>query len=173
MASPPETHRINRKYIPEYISLSRTGLITTSNHDDAVYLPENDRRNAVSRSERTYTDVTQEYFNELYNWYYHENGINHVVAYLQQYDLSNFNPKLAPPKTEAFWRVVSVDRGPEHNELADAIDAVAVELGHKRDADGNIKPPDALTLAMLAVKAPGAEWLTDRKKSRSIPHRLQ
>ena len=173
MTSPPETHQINRKYVPIFVSLSRTGFITTSNHDDAVYLPENDRRNAVSRSERTCTDFSQEYFNELYHWYYHENGINHVVAYLQQYDLSNFNPKLAPPKTEAFWRVVGVDRGPEHNELADAIDAVAVELGHKRNANGNVEPPDALTLAMLSVKAPSAEWLMDRKKSRGIPHRLQ
>jgi hypothetical protein len=173
MASPPETHRINRKYIPEYISLSRAGFIITSNHDDAIYLPADDRRNAVSRSECTSADFHKEYFNELYHWYYHEGGINHVVAYLQNYDLSNFNPKLAPPKTGAFWRVVGVDRGPEHNELADAIDAVAVELGHKRDANGNVEPPDALTLAMLSAKAPGAEWLMDRKKSRTIPHRLQ
>jgi hypothetical protein len=173
MTSPPETHQINRKYVPIYVSLSRAGFIVTSNYDDALYLPADDRRNAVSRSECTRADFADEYFNELYHWYFHENGINHVAAYLQQYDLTNFNPKLAPPKTQAFWSVVGVDRGPEHNELADAIDAVAVELGHKRDANGNIEPPDALTLAMLTVKAPGAEWLMDRKKHRSIPHRLQ
>jgi len=173
MTSPPETHQISRKYIPLFISLSRAGFIITSNHDDALYLPEDDRRNAVSRSECTRADFSPEYFDELYHWYYDEGGINHVVAYLQQYDLSNFNPKLAPPKTEAFWRVVGVDRGLEHNELADAIDAVAVELGHQRDANGNIEPPDALTLAMVSAKAPSAEWLTDRKKSRTIPHRLQ
>jgi hypothetical protein len=173
MTSPPETHQINRKYVPLYVSLSRTGFVVTSNHDDALYLPENDRRNAVSRSECTCADFAPGYFDELYYWYFHENGINHVVAYLQQYDLSNFNPKLAPSKTGAFWRVVGVDRGPEHNELADAIDAIAAELGHKRGASGNVEPPDALTLAMLSAKAPSAEWLMDRKKSRTIPHRLQ
>jgi hypothetical protein len=173
MTSPPETHRINRKYIPEYTSLSRAGFITTSNHDDAVYLPAEDRRNAVSRSECTDGDFATDFFNKLYHWYFHEYGINHVAAFLQHYDLSKFNPKLAPPKTEAFWTMVNVDRGPEHSELIDAIDAIAIELGHKRDVNGNVKPPDALTLAMLAVKAPSAEWLTDRKKSRTIPHRLQ
>jgi len=173
MTSPPETHRINRKYIPEYTSLSRAGFITTSNHDDAVYLPAEDRRNAVSRSECTDGDFVADFFDKLYHWYFHEYGINHVAAFLQHYDLSKFNPKLAPPKTEAFWSMVNVDRGPEHSELIDAIDAIAIELGHKRDVNGNVEPPDALTLAMLAVKAPSAEWLTDRKKSRTIPHRLQ
>ena len=171
MSSPPETHRINRKYVPEYTSLSRTGFITTSNHDDALYMPSDDRRNAIAKSECTPPDC--KYFERLVHWYFYEYGINHVAAFLQHYDLSNFNPKLAPPKTEAFWNMVNIDRGPEHNELADAIDAVAVELGHKRDVNGNIEPPDALTLAMLAAKAPSAEWLTDRKKSRSIPHRMQ
>ena len=65
MASPPETHRINRKYIPEYISLSRAGFITTSNHDDALYLPADDRRNAIAKSECTSADFHKDYFNEL------------------------------------------------------------------------------------------------------------
>jgi hypothetical protein len=173
MTSPPETHPINRKYVPIYTSLSRAGFIITSNHDDALYLPETDRRNAVSKSECTSDDFPSGYFDALYHWYYHEHGINHVAALLQQCDLSNFNPKLAPLKTEAFWNMVNVDRGLEHNELADAIDAVAIELGHKRDVSGNVAPPDALTLAMLHAKAPSAEWLLDRRKSRTVPHRLQ
>jgi len=173
MASPPETHRINRKYVPEYISLSRAGFITTSNHEDALYLPADDRRNAIAKSKCTRADFDKGYFDELYHWYYYEGGINHVVAYLQSYDLANFNPKLAPPKTEAFWEMVNIDRGPEHAVLADAIDQIAEERDHKRDADGNIKPPDALTLAELAVKAPGIEWLTDQRKNRAIRHRLK
>jgi hypothetical protein len=177
MASPPETHRINRKYIPEYISLSRAGFITTSNHDDATYLPADDRRNAVAKSERTHTDFHKEYFDELYYWYYHENGIGHVVAYLQVYDLANFNPKLAPPKTEAFWGMVNIDLGPDHGELTDAIEALGEQLGKKQgkkpDAHGNYDPPDALTVSLLLTVAPSLEWLTDRKMSRAIAHRLK
>jgi hypothetical protein len=173
MSSPPETHRINRKYVPEYTALSRAGFITTSNHDDAIYLPSDDRRNAIAKSGCTLNDFMSDYFDKFFHWLYHEHGINHVAALLQQHKLSNFNPKLAPPKTEAFWTMVNIDRGPEHSELADAIDAVALELGHKRNANGNIEPPDALTIAMLAAKAPTAEWLMDRKKSRAISHRMQ
>jgi hypothetical protein len=177
MTSPPETHRINRKYIPEYTSLSRTGFITTSNHDDALYIPSNDRRNAVAKSECTRADFSPEYFDELYHWYYHKGGINHVVAYLQQYDLSNFNPKLAPPKTEAFWNMVNIDRGSDHGELADAIEALGEQLGkklgRKPDAHGNYDPPDALTITLLLTVAPSLEWLTDRRMSRAISHRLR
>jgi hypothetical protein len=177
MASPPETHRINRKYIPEYISLSRAGFITTSNHDDATYLPADDRRNAIAKSERMPADFHKDYFDELVHWYYHEGGINHVVAYLQSYDLANFNPKLAPPKTEAFWGMVNVDLGPDHGELTDAIDALGEQLGKKQgkkpDAYGNYDPPDALTVALLLTVAPSLEWLTDRKMSRAIAHRIK
>ena len=177
MASPPETHRINRKYIPEYISLSRAGFITTSNHDDALYLPADDRRNAIAKSECTSADFHKDYFNELVHWYYHEGGIGHVVAYLQVYDLSNFNPKLAPPKTEAFWGMVSVDRGADHGELIDAIEALGKQLAKKKgetpDAHGNYDPPAALTIPLLLTVAPSLEWLTDRKTSRAISHRIR
>src|SRR5215831_6334230 len=177
MTSPPETHRINRKYVPEYTSLSVTGFITTSNHDDALYMPSNDRRNAIAKSERTRADFPKEYFDELNHWYHHEGGIGHVVAYLQQYDLSNFNPKLAPPKTEAFWHMVNVDRGPGHGELTDAIEAlgeqIGKKLGKKPDAHGDYDPPDALTIALLLTVAPSLEWLIDRKMSRATAHRIQ
>jgi hypothetical protein len=177
MASPPETHRINRKYVPEYIALSRAGFIITSNHEDALYLPADDRRNAVAKSERKPTDFHKAYFDELHHWYYHEGGIGHVVAYLQHYDLANFNPKRAPPKTEAFWSMVSVDRGADHGELTDAIEALGEQLGKKQgkkpDAHGNYGVPAALTIPLLLTVAPSLEWLTERKMSRAISHRIQ
>jgi hypothetical protein len=176
MASPPETHRINRKYVPEYIALSRVGFIITSNHDDALYLPADDRRDAVAKSECARADFHKEYFDKLYHWYYYEGGINHVVAYLQNYDLANFNPKLAPPKTKAFWGMVSADRGAD-GELTDAIEALGEQLGKKKgkapDAHGDYGFPAALTIPLLLTVAPSLEWLTDRKMSRATAHRLK
>jgi hypothetical protein len=177
MSSPPETHRINRKYVPEYTSLSRAGFITTTNHDDALYMPSDDRRNAIAKSDRTDEDFILGYFDIFFRWLYHEHGINHVAALLQHYDLSNFNPKLAPPKTEAFWSMVSVDRGPDYGELADAIEALGEQLGKKLgkkpDAHGNYEPPEALTINLLLAIAPTLEWLTDRKTSRATSHRIR
>jgi hypothetical protein len=169
MTSPPETHRINRKYIPQYIGLSVMGFIVTSNHADALFLPADDRRHLIAASESKRADFSQDFFKEFYHWYDNEGGIGHVIAYLQQYNLSKFDPKLAPLKTAGFWDMVHVDLGPDHSELIEAIDALST-----RDEQGNIvATPDALIIAQLVEKAPSAEWLTDRKMSRAIPHRLR
>src|SRR5262249_14461016 len=39
-------------------------------------------------------------------------------------DISDFNPKAPPPKTQAWWDIVSVNQAPEDAELADVIDAM-------------------------------------------------
>jgi hypothetical protein len=140
-------------------------------------MPSNDRRNAIAKSECTRADFPKEYFDELAHWYHHEGGVGHVVAYLQQYDLSSFNPKLAPPKTDAFWHMVNIDRGPGHGELTDAIEAlgeqIGKKLGKKPDAHGDYDPPQALTITLLLTVAPSLEWLADRKMSRATAHRLK
>jgi hypothetical protein len=77
--------------------------------------------------------------------------------------------------------MVAADQGTEHGELLDAIDALgkeardkaAKEKGEVIKEDAPFERPEALTLGDLASKAPGAEWLTDRKLSRVIPHRLR
>jgi hypothetical protein len=160
LASPPETIRINRKYDPQYPCFNVVGVVITSNHIDALYLTADDRRHHVARSERRRADFPKAFFDDFYRWYA-DGGVGHVAAYLRAYPLaqSGFDAKASPPQTAAFKEMVSFDRGIEYGELADAIDA----LGR----------PEALTLAELAAKAPGVEWLTDRKQSRAVPHRLQ
>jgi hypothetical protein len=100
-----------------------------------------------------------QFFTEFYRWYETEGGIGHVIAFLKSYDLANFNAYETPPKTDGFWNMVIADHGPEHGELLDAIDALGT--------------PEALTIGDLVSKAPGAEWLADRTKSRVIPHHLR
>jgi hypothetical protein len=50
LASPPETFRINRKHVQEYAGFNVVGVIITTNHQDALYLPEDDRRLLVANS---------------------------------------------------------------------------------------------------------------------------
>src|SRR5262249_48124755 len=159
LATPPETHRINRKYLPEYRSFNLMGVIITTNHPDALYLPSDDRRHIVAASECKRSDFSADYFDKMYRWYDQEGGIGHVAAFLREYDLTNFNAKMAPPKTQAFWDMVNVERSTDYGELEDAI----IALGK----------PDALTLNQLIAVAPGVEWLRDRKMSRVIPYRLR
>ena len=80
----------------------------------------------------------QEYWNELWGWY-DTGGFEHVAAYLAELDLSAFDPKAPPPKTAAFWDIVTCNSAPEDAELADVLDAL-----------GN---PDAVTPNQLLAKA--------------------
>jgi hypothetical protein len=159
LTTPPETHRINRKYLPEYRSFNLMGVIITTNHPDALYLPSDDRRHFVAASECKRSDFAANYFDRLYKWYDEDGGIGHVAAYLREYDLANFNAKMAPPKTAAFWDMVNVEHGTDYVELVNVIDALG--------------KPAALTVPQLVEKAPSAEWLIDRKMSRVVPHRLR
>ena len=60
-----------------------------------------------------------------------------------------------------------------HGELTDAIDKLAEQLGHKPDAAGDFKPPDALTITLLLGVNATLEWLIKRELSRAVRHRLQ
>ena len=157
LATPPDTIRVNEKYINEYYILNRTGMVITTNYRDALKLPADDRRHFVAFSERRDEEFPAEYWNEFWTWYW-AGGFAHVAALLYQHDLSGFDPKAEPPKTPAFRYMVIASRGVGYNELADTIDAL-----------GN---PPALTLDELSAKAPGLEWLRDSTKLKATLHRL-
>jgi hypothetical protein len=157
LVTPPNTMRVNEKYINEYYILNRAGMIITTNYRDALFLPADDRRHYVAYSERRTEEFPTAFWTEFWAWYEAE-GFAHVAALLYQHDLSNFNPKAEPQKTEAFWDMVQADRGATFGELVDAIDAL-----------GN---PPALTLDELMVVAPGLEWLRDPSKRKATSHRL-
>jgi hypothetical protein len=177
LASPPETFRINRKHIQEFVSVNVVGVIITTNHPDALYVPDDDRRLLVASSPCKVGEFSEAYFADFYRWY--DEGIGHVVAFLRAYDLTKFDAYAAPPKTAGFLNMVAADRDVEHGELLDAIDALgreardkaAREKGETIKDDAPFERPEALTLGI--GKAPGADWLADRKQSRAVPHRLR
>jgi hypothetical protein len=160
-AAPPDVLRIDEKYLPEYNILNCCGLILTSNHKtDGIYLPPDDRRHFVAWSDLSRDDFVDGYWTGLWHWYDHD-GDRHVAAYLAELDISEFDPKTPPPKTEAFWDIVNASNAPEEGELADVLD----DLGR----------PAAITLASIIRHADEdlANWLRDRKNRRALPHRLE
>jgi hypothetical protein len=160
-AAPPDVLRVDEKFLRERSVLNCCGVIITTNHkSDGIYLPADDRRHFVAWSTRTKEDFPDNYWVGLWSWY-NNGGDSHVAAYLAELDLSEFDPKAPPPKTEAFWDIIDNNRAPEDAELADALDA--------------LKWPDALTLAHITnvVAADFGLWLADRKNRRSIPHRME
>ena len=157
LATPPDTLRINEKYINEYYILNLTVMVITTNYRDALKLPFDDRRHYVAFSERRGEEFPKEYWNEFWSWY-ETGGFAHAAALLYQRNLSNFDPKAEPPKTPAFRYMVTASRGAAYGELADAIDAL-----------GN---PQALTINELMVAAPALEWLRDVTKRAVTGHRI-
>lgn len=160
-AAPPDVLRVDEKNLREYHVVNCCAVVITTNHKtDGIYLPADDRRHYVTWSPLTKENFTEDYWTNLWN-YYDSGGDRHVAAYLAQLDLSQFNPKAPPPKTEAFWDVVNASRAPEDAEFADALD--------------KLQNPAAVTLATIQSQADEdfAAWLRDRKNRRNIPHRLE
>jgi hypothetical protein len=159
--SPPDVLLCDEKNLRAHSIPNVCGVIITTNHKtDGLFLPPDDRRHYVAWSDLTKDDFTEAYWNTLWGWY-DRGGGNHVAAYLADLDLSGFNAKAPPPKTQAFWEIVHASRAPEDAELADVIDLL-----------GN---PDIVTASQVASRAPQsfADWLLDRKNSRRISHRFE
>jgi hypothetical protein len=161
IAAPPDVLRVDEKNLREYSVINCCGVIITTNHKtDGIFLPADDRRHYVAWSDLAKEDFSSDYWAKLWAWY-ENGGDRHVAAYLAQLDISAFDPKAPPPKTAAFWDIVDANRAPEDAELADVLDRLA--------------NPDAASLSEIIRGAGGdfADWLTDRKNRRIIPHRLE
>jgi hypothetical protein len=160
-AAPPDVLRVDEKNLREHSIFNCCGVIITTNYKaDGIYLPTDDRRHHVAWSDLTKEDFVSDYWNRLWGWY-ERGGIGHVAAYLAGLDISSFDPKAPPPKTQAFWDIVDAHRAPEDAELADVLD--------------KMDNPDATTLNAISAAADFdlGMWLTERKNRRIIPHRLE
>ena len=94
---------------------------------------------------------------KLYDWY-ENGGYENVAAYLRDLDISAFNPKAPPPKTQAWWEIVDTSRAPEDAELADILD--------------NLETPDVITLTEIknsskSSEFAGSAWRSQRRRSNN------
>ena len=123
-AAPPETLMIRDLWIKQHPMFNLVGPIVTTNHlTDGLYLPPEDRRYYVAWSDRRPEEFTEQYWNDLWNWY-QDGGLEHAARYLATLDLSDFDPKAPPPKTAAWHAIVNANMAPEGGELADLLDAI-------------------------------------------------
>ena len=161
IASPPETLPCDEKNTKVYPIFNRCGVVITTNHKaDGIFLPSDDRRHYVAWSNLTRADFVDGYWDSLWKWYAN-GGYCHVAAYLDELNISKFDPKAPPPQTPAFWDIVDSNRAPEEGELKDVIE--------------ELKDPDALTLVKILTVSTGPldDFLRDRRNRRAIPHRLE
>ena len=99
LASPPFFNPVNKKHQRIYNAPNIQNWIFFSNHDNAVALEYSDRRYCVIEC-LLETRRPDKYYKVLHRWF-KDGGIEKVVGWLMQRDLSAFNPMAAPPVTEA------------------------------------------------------------------------
>jgi hypothetical protein len=160
-AAPPDVLRVDEKHLREYNILNCVGIIITTNHKtDGIYLPDDDRRHYVAWSDANKVDFTADYWNNLYGWF-DSGGDGHVAAFLAARDLSAFDPKAPPARTNAFLEIVDAGRAAEDSEFADVLD--------------RLDWPDAVTLSQVMANTTDEsfrEYLKDKKNRKAIPHRM-
>lgn len=161
IVAPPNMVLIDEKNTKPYLIPNVCGVVITTNYKTGgLYFPADDRRHHFCWSNLTPADFPEGYWNELHR-YYENGGYADIAAYLWSYDLADFDPKAAPPKTPAFWEVVNSNRPAEEVELSDALE----KLGW----------PNAVTIERLSVVADPdfVVWLRDRKNRARMPRRFE
>ena len=139
IAAPPDVLRVDEKHLREYAVPNVLGVAMTTNHKtDGIFLPADDRRHFVAWSDLTMEDFPEAYWNALWRWYL-AGGLDHVAAYLRTLDLSLFDPKAPPPKTDAFWAIVDAHHAPEASELADVLDILGKEVPGSTQGNGRTR----------------------------------
>lgn len=160
-AAPPEALLVDEKNRQEYYVPNVLGLLFTTNHETSgIYLPPDDRRHFVVTSTVTSDSFSDDYFAKLF-WNYGHGGLRAVCDFLLTLDLSGFNAKAPPPKTEAWHAIVAANRDPASQDLAGLLDRLNL---------------DAIALPILhdaTARTPAFEIYQDLMSNRrQIPHRL-
>jgi Family of unknown function (DUF5906)/Bifunctional DNA primase/polymerase, N-terminal len=147
-AAPPDVLRVDEKNLREHSILNCCGVIITTNHKtDGIYLPADDRRHYVTWSDLDKEDFEASYWDDLWRWY-EKGGCEHAAAYLAELDLSDFDAKATPPKTQAFWEIVDASRpscrrafhAAAQRWVLDAIAAGALALADIRSGPPSTRP---------------------------------
>ena len=95
--------RINIKYLPEYSIPDCVNYYFSSNHPDAFFLEDDDRRFFIHE---VVVDKLDDAFYDAYDVWFKGAGSAAVFDYLLNLDLGNFNPVAAALRTDARSRMI-------------------------------------------------------------------
>lgn len=163
IAAPPDTLLIDGKNMKEYRIPNVVGLVMTLNEKSSLYLPADDRRHFVAWSKASMEQFEDGYFERIYRWYA-AGGLDAVANHLMTLDLSGFDAKRPPRKTEAFLDIMAASVSPEDEDMAEVLNA----LGW----------PAVVTVEEVKNKASGLnpwffQYLTAVTNNRKVPHRFE
>ena len=91
--------RINPKYVPSYEIPDVMNYYFTSNHPDAMFLEDKDRRFFIWHVNAA--PLSKEWYRKYNDWYKSEEGAAALFWHLLHLDLKDFDPLAGAPMTEA------------------------------------------------------------------------
>lgn len=145
--------RINEKNQKPYFTPNRANVAMFSNHENAAYIEDGDRRHLVIICKSK--PHVPEYYDALYE-YIEGDGIAGFAWFLKHRDLSNFNPKANAPHTEYKDTVRAATKAGWEAFLQDAWDSNAspfdrdvVSLREALAAFGEMKGSPRLTVQQI------------------------
>lgn len=104
------TVEINVKYIPEYDVPDCINYYFTSNHGDAFFLEDTDRRYVVV--EVTGMPLEEQFYTDYDKWLWKDGGPSALFHWLLERKISStFNPAAAGPRTKAKERMIQSGKG--------------------------------------------------------------
>lgn len=140
IAAPPDTLPLNDKYVKMRHVINVMRVFITTNDWLALFIPENDRRMFIMNSPlpgRWHEAADPQYFDRYWRWLEQEGGAAGVARWLAERDLSAFDPKAAPPRTQTWSEISQSWDDTEH----DPVSLVLEEIGW----------PDALLTSELVA----------------------
>lgn len=94
-----KTININEKFEKEYVLPNLANFYFNSNHPDAFFLEDKDRRYLIL--EGPAARLPQSFYDAYEKWYKSDEGINALFDYLLSVDLDDFHPYGEAPRTNA------------------------------------------------------------------------
>lgn len=140
-----ETVNINIKYQPQYVLNDCANYFLTSNHVDALFLDEHDRRVVVH--EIPALPREQKFYERIDKWRKHEGPAYLFYHLLNDIDTSGFNPRSPAPVTQAKRDMVDLSK----SDLDLAVDELRSNPEHVLRFQKIAIPQDLLTTTQLVA----------------------
>jgi len=133
-----ERIRIKEKYLHEYTLPDVINYYFTSNHPDAFFIDDQDRRLFVWELNQ---QPLEDSFYDYYDHWMRTTGPEHLFDYLLHYDITGFNPKARPPLTTAKEEMVYHSR----SDLSAWVALLKQDPDSAVQLDGTPAPGDLFT----------------------------
>ncbi len=158
-----ETITVNQKYQPSYVIRDCTNYLFTTNHPDAFFFDDNDRRFFVH--EVAGDPLPQRFYDDYDRWFRRGNGPAALFHHLlENISTADFNPRARAPFTSAKLTMASLSLS-DHDAWARALredpDSV-LRIG------GTVIPRDLWTITELHALLDPKKNLTENALARSL-----